>query len=93
MSAGIDILLWILAVLASVLASAITTAVACKASDVVNKHGRDIGVNASRGGKFMALTWVATGLCFLNVFVWVFECLRGSRRANRESYVRGIGGK
>lgn len=92
-SAGIDILLWILAFLASVLASAITTAVAGKASNVVDKHGKEVGVNASRGGKFMALTWVATALCFLNVFVWVFECLRGSRRANRESYVGGIGGK
>ena len=87
LSAFIDILLWSLAFFAQLLASAITTAVAVKASNVVNKHGKEIGVAAHRGGKFMALTWVATGLCALNVFVWVFECLRGRRRANRESYV------
>lgn len=78
--AVVNTLLWILAFIASVLASAITTAVATKARNVVNKHGRSVGVEASRGGRFMALSWVATALCFLNVFVWVFECLRGRRR-------------
>ncbi|KAI5248193.1 integral membrane protein-like protein [Aureobasidium subglaciale] len=83
-SAFIDISLWFLAFLAIALASAITTAVAVKASSVVNKHGRSIGVEAQRGIKFMAITWVATGLAGLSVFVWVFECLRGRRR---ERYV------
>ena len=87
LSAFIDILLWTLAFFAAVLASAITTAVAVKAAHVVNKHGEQIGVQATRGGRFMALTWVAAGLCALNVFVWVFECLRGKRRRNRESFV------
>ncbi|THZ93492.1 integral membrane protein-like protein [Aureobasidium pullulans] len=84
LSAFVDISLWFLAFLAIALASAITTAVAVKASSVINKHGKDIGVQAQRGNKFMALTWVATALAFLNVFVWVFECLRGRRR---EKYV------
>lgn len=92
-SAFVDISLWTLAFVASALASAITTAVARKASHVVNKYGEGIGVSATRGGRFMALTWVASGLCFLNVWVWVFECLRGRRRANRESYVGRVGGK
>lgn len=87
LSAFIDILLWTLAFFAALLASAITTAVAVKAVNVVNGHGKQVGVTASRGGKFLALTWVATGLCGLNVFVWVFECLRGKRRRNRESFV------
>jgi uncharacterized membrane protein len=91
LSAFIDILLWTLAFLATLLASAITTVVAVKASNVVNKHGKDIGVSVSRGNKFMVLTWVATGLCGTNVFVWVFECLRGRRRANRESFVARVG--
>jgi hypothetical protein len=90
LSAFIDILLWSLAFFASVLASGITTAVAVKAAKVVNEHGKAIGVQANRGGRFMALTWVASGLCALNVFVWVFECLRGRRRANRESYVARV---
>jgi hypothetical protein len=89
--AFIDILLWTLAFFATLLASAITTAVAVKASSVVNKHGKEIGVAASRGGRFMALTWVAVGLCGVNVFVWVFECLRGRRRADRESFVARVG--
>ncbi|KAH0290672.1 hypothetical protein M436DRAFT_41631 [Aureobasidium namibiae CBS 147.97] len=87
LSAFVDILLWTLAFFAALLASAITTAVAVKAAHVVNEHGRDVGVTAKRGGKFTALTWVATGLCGLNVFVWVFECLRGKRRRNGESFV------
>jgi hypothetical protein len=91
LSAFIDILLWTLAFVAAALASAITTAVAVKASNVVNKYGRGVGVQASTGKRFMALTWVATALCFLNVFVWVFEGLRGRRREKRESYVGGIG--
>ncbi|KAI4728667.1 integral membrane protein-like protein [Aureobasidium sp. EXF-10728] len=90
LSACIDILVWILAFLATVLASAVTTAVAVKASNVVNGFGGHVGVRADRGARFMVLTWVASGLCALNVFVWVFECLRGRRRAKRESYVGGI---
>ncbi|THX26217.1 integral membrane protein-like protein [Aureobasidium pullulans] len=43
LSAFVDISLWFLAFLAIALASAITTAVAIKASSVINKHGKDIG--------------------------------------------------
>jgi hypothetical protein len=91
LSAFIDILLWTLAFFAALLASAITTAVAVKATHVVNRYGRDVGVAAKKGKGFMVLTWVAVGLCGLNVFVWVFECLRGRRRANRESFVGRVG--
>lgn len=90
--AVVDILLWTLAFLASLLASAITTAVATKARNVVNKYGKGFGVEASRGGRFMALSWVATALCFWNVLVWVFECLRGRRR-ERERFGGAVVGK
>ncbi|CAC9888142.1 unnamed protein product [Aureobasidium pullulans] len=58
LSAFVDISLWFLAFLAIALASAITTAVAIKASSVINKHGKDIGIQAQRGNNFMALTWI-----------------------------------
>lgn len=90
LSAFADLVVWSLAFLAVALASAITTAVAVKASRVVNKHGDDVGVSASKGNKFLVLTWVATGLAFLNTAVWCLECVVGRRRDRREG--RGLKG-
>lgn len=84
LSASINILICCLAFLAILIASAISTAVAVKAAHAINKHGKIVGVSASKGGRFMALTWVATGLAFLNILVWMFECVVG-RRQRRSS--------
>jgi heme/copper-type cytochrome/quinol oxidase subunit 2 len=43
-----------------------------------------VGVEASRGGKFLALTWAATGLVFVVVLAWVVEFCMGRRRRGRE---------
>ncbi|KAF1951837.1 integral membrane protein-like protein [Byssothecium circinans] len=81
----LNLMLGILAFLAIGLASALITAVIVKGGDVVNQYGNDIGVEAKKGGKFMALTWAATGLVFVTLFVWCFEvCCSG--RGRRRGY-------
>lgn len=82
LSAFINVLVDWLAFIAVGLASAITTAVAVKASDVINKYGKDVGISANKGDKFLVLTWVATGLMLVASFVWCGECIVG-RRKNR----------
>jgi hypothetical protein len=79
LSAFINVLVDLLAFLAIGIASAIATAIAVKAADVINKYGNDIGISAQKGGKFMTLTWVATGVMFLASLVWCFDCIAGRR--------------
>lgn len=83
LSAFINILIAGLAFLAILIASAITTAVAVKAAKVVNDHGKNVGISATKGDKFLILTWVATGLAFLDILVWMFECVVGHRKHRR----------
>lgn len=85
LTAFVNILLSGLAFLAMGIASALTTAVAVKAANVVNKYGPDVGISANKGGRFMALTWVATVLMFLSMLVWMFECVVGRRRKVAET--------
>ncbi|EME49379.1 hypothetical protein DOTSEDRAFT_119794 [Dothistroma septosporum NZE10] len=61
------------------IASAISTAIAVKGVDVINKYGDKIGIQAQRWSKFLTLTWVATGLMLLASIVWCFDCVVGSR--------------
>lgn len=75
-----------LAFLCSVLASAIVTVIAVKATDLINKYGKDVGVSANRGNKFLVLTWVATGLVFISQIYWIYEFFAG--RGRRERTVR-----
>jgi len=67
----VNFLLATLAFLAIGLASALVTAVMVKGTDVINKHGNAIGLEANRGSKFMALTWAATGLMFVALVAWI----------------------
>lgn len=84
LSACVNLLVGILAFLAIGLASALVTAVIEKGGDIINEKGGDIGLEAKKGKKFMALTWVATGLMFVVLFMWVFEMCVGRRR--RQAY-------
>lgn len=83
LSAFLNILISMLAFWAILIASALTTAVGVKAAKVVNEHGKDIGISARKGDKFLILTWVATALAFLDILVWTFECIVGHRRHRR----------
>ncbi|KAI4701387.1 hypothetical protein J4E81_003127 [Alternaria sp. BMP 2799] len=84
----INFLLATLAFLAIGLASALVTAVAVKAVDIINEKGSDIGLNANWGGKFLALTWAATALMLIALLGWIASfCIggkdHGSRRARK----------
>ncbi|KAK5681032.1 hypothetical protein LTS10_006792 [Elasticomyces elasticus] len=89
LSAFINVLVDWLAFLAIGLASAIATAVAVKASDVINKYGDKIGVHANKGTKFLTLTWVATAVMLVASMVWCFDCIAGRR--NKRSAPRKSG--
>lgn len=82
LAACLNLMIGILAFLAIGLASALVTAVIVKGSDTINKYGNDIGVEAKKGGKFLAITWAATALMFVTLLAWSFEiCFGHSRRA------------
>lgn len=80
LAACVNLLISILAFLAIGIASALVTAVIEKGGDVINEHGNAIGVTAMKGKKFMAITWVATALMFITIFVWTFEMCVGRRK-------------
>ena len=62
------------------LASAISTGVIVKVTNLVNKHGSDIGLAAERGKTFIGMTWAATLLVLLASFMWFVEILVGRRK-------------
>ncbi|OCL07077.1 hypothetical protein AOQ84DRAFT_342333 [Glonium stellatum] len=66
--------------IALALASAIVTVVIVKGSNVIDKYGKEIGVEAHKGAKFMAITWAATGLITLALLGWFIECIIGHRK-------------
>lgn len=73
----------LLAFLAIGIASGIVTAFVVKAADVINDYGKDIGVEAHRGNKFLALTWAATGLMFVaTLLAFIDLCLPHRRNTN-----------
>ena len=63
-----------LSFLALGVASGIVTAAAVKATDVINEHGQDVGIVASRGGKFLGMTWAATALMLVATVSWMGSC-------------------
>jgi hypothetical protein len=79
LSACVNFLVATLAFLAIGLASALVTAVMVKAADLINEYGKDAGLVASWGSKFLALTWAATGLMFVVLIAWVVEVCVGRR--------------
>ena len=78
-SALLNIGLAWLAFFTLMLASAIATSLATKATNVINKYGKDVDVNAARGDKFIALTWAGTALIFVAGAAWFGECIVGRR--------------
>ncbi|KAF2750677.1 integral membrane protein-like protein [Sporormia fimetaria CBS 119925] len=86
LSACVNVLITAVALLAFGVASALVTAVVVKGTDVINQHGEQIGLQASRGNKFLALTWAGAGLVFLALVAWVVEVCVGGRRKRRSGY-------
>jgi hypothetical protein len=46
-------------------ASGISTTVIIKGVDLINQYGGDIGIMASKGTTFLAMTWTAMSALFL----------------------------
>ncbi|KAJ4355188.1 hypothetical protein N0V95_003148 [Ascochyta clinopodiicola] len=88
LTACVNFLLAILAFLAIGLASALVTAVMLKATHLINDKGAEIGLQASWGGKFLALTWAATALMLVVVVTWVVEFCAGRRHAKQPTYAK-----
>lgn len=82
LSAFANIIIDMIAFLAVGIASAIATAIAVKAADVINDKGDRIGISAQKGNKFMILTWVATACLLVASLVWCFDCVVGRRNKN-----------
>ena len=68
-----------LAFLSILIASGLVTMIAVKATQVINKYGDDISIRATKGNKFLALTWSATALVFISGVVWFVEFIRAWR--------------
>ncbi|RMZ66957.1 sur7 [Pyrenophora seminiperda CCB06] len=78
---GVNFLFASLAFLTIALASAVATAVMVKGTDVINEHGKPIGLEAVYGNKFLALTWAATGVMLVALVAWVAEFFIGRRKS------------
>ncbi|KAJ4382889.1 hypothetical protein N0V86_002114 [Didymella sp. IMI 355093] len=88
LSACVNFLLSVLSFLAIGLASALVTAVIVKASHIINDKGNAIGLQASWGGKFLALTWAATALMLIVVLTWIVEFCIGRRHNKQPTYAK-----
>jgi hypothetical protein len=82
------------AVLAAILllAGSLTTTIGAKqAADKIDDLGEDIGLSATTGGKFLGLTWAATGLMIVAAGYWVWEVVQSRKRgAQRSEKVGGV---
>ena len=85
LSACLNIGLALLAFVAIGVASGLVTAVAVKAADIINDHGKKIGLEADYSNKFLALTWAATGLMLVALIAWFAALCVGRRSEYRGS--------
>ena len=81
--AVINIAADLFAFMAIMIASAIITYVARKATHIINEYGDNIGISANRGNKFLALTWATTGLVLIATLVWVVDFFRSKSDRSR----------
>lgn len=88
LAACLNVLVASLAFLAIGLASALVTAVCVKGSEIIDKYGKPIGLEAHKGSKFLGLTWAATALMLITLCLWVFETCIGHRRRREPTYVK-----
>ncbi|KAF2270368.1 hypothetical protein CC78DRAFT_506893 [Lojkania enalia] len=80
LSACLNVMVSVLAFLAIGLASALVTAVIVKGGDLINEYGDEIGLEAHKGSKFMAITWGATAAMLVALVDWCLETCIGHRR-------------
>ncbi|KAI9886517.1 MAG: hypothetical protein M1823_001698 [Watsoniomyces obsoletus] len=81
LTAAINAILALLSFLALGIASGIVTAATVKATEIINDKGRDIGIAATRGNKFLGMTWAATATMLLATILWMTQCCVRRRKS------------
>jgi hypothetical protein len=66
------------------LGSAIATVIIFRATSAVAEFGGDIGLGATRGNAFLAMTWTATILMLFATIGWVGEFMMGRRNIYKQ---------
>ncbi|KAL2012644.1 hypothetical protein VTN00DRAFT_169 [Thermoascus crustaceus] len=72
-----EVVFTIIGFIALGISSAIATVVAFKFVDLVNRHGKDIGVSATRGSQFLGMTWAAVALLSIGTIASVIMVISG----------------
>ncbi|KAJ9317045.1 hypothetical protein DTO271D3_2784 [Paecilomyces variotii] len=72
-----ELLLSMLGFIALGTSSAIATVMAMKFVDLINRHGKAIDVSATRGDKFLGMTWAAVGLLLVAILSSLLMVLGG----------------
>ena len=62
-------------------ASATATGIINKVVQIVNSNGNNIGISATKGMKFMGMTWASDILMLLTGFVWLFQFFQSRKQA------------
>ncbi|KAF2087216.1 hypothetical protein K490DRAFT_9852, partial [Saccharata proteae CBS 121410] len=55
------------------LSSGVITGVTVVAVQKINQYGSDIGLSATKGNKFLGMTWAATGLVLIALILWFMD--------------------
>lgn len=77
----------LLAVIALAAAAAIATVVGKRAASEITDAGKDVGISANAGMKFIAICWGAFGAMFLAFVFWAALCCFPRERYPRKSRV------
>ncbi|CAG8978570.1 hypothetical protein HYALB_00010534 [Hymenoscyphus albidus] len=80
----INISLASISFLALLIASIAVTVVQKKATKTINKFSEKVGIEAYRGGKYLALTWTSVAVMGVAAAVCVLGCCTERRRRSRE---------
>ncbi|KAL1862007.1 hypothetical protein Plec18167_001210 [Paecilomyces lecythidis] len=76
-----ELFLSILGFIALGTSSAIATVMAMKFVDLINRHGKNIGVSATRGNQFLGMTWAAVGLLLIAILSSLLMVVGGGQAA------------
>ncbi|KAL2040420.1 hypothetical protein N7G274_006863 [Stereocaulon virgatum] len=85
LSALVNLAVSMFACFCLMVASATATGIINRIVEIVNAHGTDIGLSATKGTTFIGMTWSADLLMLLVSFVWLFFFFKG--RKEEMSYV------
>ena len=62
-------------------ASATATGIINKVVQIINSNGNSIGISATKGIKFVGMTWASDILMLFTGFVWLFYLLHSRKQA------------